>query len=239
MILVERAVEILPGVHWINIKHCNCYILAGKELTLIDTGFPRHAGTILKYIRTELHRSIFDLKTIILTHCDFDHVGNAKELRTITGASIATHREEVAYLEGRKMRLGPQGARWEVNAVYQLTASLMGLMKVLPLCVDIHLDDGDTIAGFRVIHVPGHTPGSIALYDSMRRILFTGDTMVYHNGKVHGSITRVTMDPEKACHSFNRLLSLDFDVMLAGHGKPLRPNASARIKALTRSNHSV
>ena len=96
--------EIIPGIHWIEGINGNCYLIDGSELTLIDTGLPRKAKKILGYITGGLGRKPGDLKTIILTHCDNDHIGNAFELRNKTGAKIAAHSLDAEYIAGRKQR---------------------------------------------------------------------------------------------------------------------------------------
>jgi glyoxylase-like metal-dependent hydrolase (beta-lactamase superfamily II) len=80
--------------------------------------------------------------------------------------------------------------------------------------------------------VPGHTAGSIALYDENRKILFSGDTLVYEAGIVHGSPPKLTMCPESVESSCEKLLAIDFDVMLGGHGAPFKPDAAKRIRAM-------
>ena len=106
-------------------------------------------------------------------------------------------------------------------------------MKVQPFQIDLVLNDGDKIAGLAVIHVPGHTPGSIALYDPKRKVLFTGDTLRYRDGKVEGPPKKFTMDPERVQQSIEKLKSLDFDIMLGGHGEPLKHDASAKVREFT------
>jgi glyoxylase-like metal-dependent hydrolase (beta-lactamase superfamily II) len=109
--------EIIRGIHLIDGVQCNCYLLESNGLSLIDTGYPGQTGSILKYIKKKLGRKPSDLKTIILTHCDIDHIGNARNLRDVTGARIAIHKIEAEYVAGRKTRLGPDPARWDIDAV--------------------------------------------------------------------------------------------------------------------------
>jgi hydroxyacylglutathione hydrolase len=227
--------EIIPGIHLIDGVKCNCYLVVGDSLVLIDTGLPNQAKKIINYITHKLHRRPDDLKTVILTHCDIDHIGSAKELRRITGAKIASYFDEVDYIAGRKQRRGPNPARKEVDAIYRMLGHLMILMKVQPLEVDIKLLDGETIADLKVIRAPGHTEGSMALYHTGNKVLFTGDAMIYTGRSMNNAPPRVTMDIESARLSFRKLKSLGFDIMLGGHGKPLMPNASIRIKELTGS----
>jgi glyoxylase-like metal-dependent hydrolase (beta-lactamase superfamily II) len=102
-------------------------------------------------------------------------------------------------------------------------------MRVKPFHVDILLNDGDTLLGLTVLHMPGHTQGSIALYDSKRKVLFIGDTLGFRDGAVQSPSKSVTMDMKQAYKSIEKLKDLDFTVMLSGHGEPLRSNASAKV----------
>ncbi len=227
--------EIVPGIHLIDGVKCNCYLVTGDHLALIDSGLPNQAKKIISYITNKLHSEPTDLKTIILTHCDIDHIGSAKELRTITGAKIACYFEETDYLTGRKQRRGSNPKRKDIDAVYRMLGHVMVLMKVQPLEVDIELSEGDLIGDLKVIHAPGHTEGSMALYYAKKKALFTGDAMVYTGRRIHNTAPKVSMDLESARLSFLKLKSLDFDIMLGGHGKPLMPNASSRVRELAKS----
>jgi glyoxylase-like metal-dependent hydrolase (beta-lactamase superfamily II) len=81
-----------------------------------------------------------------------------------------------------------------------------------------------------VVHTPGHTLGSISLYDPVRRVLFVGDAVRFVEGKIEGPPERFTADMQQAIKSIQKISQLDFDVMLSGHGEPLKPNASERVK---------
>jgi len=91
---------------------------------------------------------------------------------------------------------------------------------------DSLLKDGDEVAGLRVIHIPGHTPGSIALYDGT--LLFSGDTLNVREGRVQGPPPQYTADMRQAIASVRKLLSLKFDVLLPGHGDPVVGRASEK-----------
>jgi glyoxylase-like metal-dependent hydrolase (beta-lactamase superfamily II) len=108
---------------------------------------------------------------------------------------------------------------------------LLGLfLQVKPFLVDEIINNGDTIAGLTVLHLPGHTPGSIALYDPKRKVLFIGDTLGCKDGVVQVPPKSVTWDMKQAYRSIETLRTLDFTVMLSGHGEPLTSDASAKVK---------
>jgi len=215
--------ETVPGIHWIEGITGHCYIVVDKELTLIDTGMPHKTKKILRYITDELQRTPSELRTIVLTHCDIDHIGNALELRNLTGAKIAAHPHDAEVIAGKKIRMMPKGG---MRILFKL---LRSFMRVKPFHVDIMIKEGDNLSGFSVLHMPGHTMGSIALYDSKRKVLFIGDTLGCRDGVVQSPSKNVTMDMNQAYRSIEKLKDLDFIVMLSGHGEPLRSNASAKV----------
>ncbi|HXW95302.1 MAG TPA: MBL fold metallo-hydrolase, partial [Nitrososphaerales archaeon] len=97
------------------------------------------------------------------------------------------------------------------------------------------LKEGDTVGRLAVFHTPGHTPGSISLYDRQDRVLFVGDTARYVKGKLEGPPPRFTPHMDQAKASIERLSSLDFEVMLSGHGQPLRsPDAPRMMNDLSK-----
>lgn len=216
--------EIIPGVHLIEGISAHCYLIDGPELTLIDTGMPRKTKKILSYITSTLQKTPADLKTILLTHSDIDHIGNARELRSITGAEIAAHPQDAEVIAGKKPRQTPHRAMGFLLKVLEV------FLQSKPFPVDKIIDDGDRIAGLTVLHLPGHTPGSIALYDPKRKVLFIGDTLGCKNRVVQGPPKSMTWEINQAYRSIEKLKTLDFATMLSGHGEPLTTDASAKVR---------
>ncbi len=208
--------EIVRGVHQVDGISGNSYIINGKKMVVIDTGLPGNSRKIINYIRVALKRSPNDVTTIILTHYHADHSGNVYELKNLTGAIIAIHADDAAYISGKK----------------EVPAGRTAVQHVTP---DTLLQDGDKIAGLTCVHCPGHTPGSIALYDPNRRILFSGDTLGFDEGGVHGPPKEFSDDMEQVKSSINVLSRLDYDLMLPGHGLPLKPDAAVRVSEFSRS----
>ena len=218
--------EIIEGIHRVdeasaNMAHANVYLLInGKELTVIDTGTPGNAQKTVEYIQKLGHQPT-DVKTIILTHFHMDHMGSAKELKDLTNAKVAVHTEDADYVSGKKPLPKPK------NILFRAVSSFV---KPVPVQVDVILKEGDKIAGLVVIHTPGHTPGSIMLLDEERKVLFAGDTLRYDGKKVSGAPEQFSTDPNQIRESIAKASTLNFDVMLPGHGETLKPNASEEIK---------
>ena len=166
----------------------NCYLLfEGDKAVVIDPGY--EADTILRALDT-LGMS---LEAILLTHGHFDHVGAVKELVAETGCEVYIHAAE---------------------------ATLPPMMTAGELYFTRTYAEGDTITPvpgmeLRVLHTPGHTPGSVCLLwgDQM----FSGDTLFA------GSCGRVDLpggNPRQMLESLRRLASLEADYRVhPGHGE--------------------
>ncbi len=216
--------QIVEGIHKVDGVNANVYlVIDGEELTVIDTGMPRNTEKILNYV-LKINRQPSNISKIVLTHCHMDHVGSAKELKKITNASVAIHQDDADFLAGKKNLPAPKGV---MSIPFK---AFSPFFKFTPVQPDIILKENDKVGRLMVIHTPGHTPGSIALYDSERKVLFVGDTLRFNDGRINGPPGRFTLDVTKAIQSIEKISRLDFDVMLSGHGEALTANASERVK---------
>jgi len=118
---------------------------------------------------------------IILTHGHFDHIGAvsalAKEYRPRCsggqpGVTIAIHEADAEYLGPDAYSVHNRG----IKAVFGNSVNIETLLEPQP-SPDRLLKEGDTIGPLTVLHLPGHSPGSIALWDEKAGILFSGDTL--------------------------------------------------------------
>ena len=221
--------EIVPGIHQVDGVNGNCFLIVRDGLTLIDTGMPKNSAKIIKYIQDILKRKPTDIKTIVLTHFHIDHMGDASDLKTLSGANVAIHEADADYVAGRKTQPAPGGAKGMIFKV--LIPLFFGSRPVEP---DIKLSDGDTIAGLTSIHTPGHTPGSICLFDPASKILFVGDLLRFNGSKIEMGPS--SLDISEVRQSINKIAAIDFDIMLPGHGIPLRPDASVKVREFAKRN---
>ncbi len=176
----------------------NCYIVADektKEGLVIDPG--DDAPVILKRI---LQLGL-NIKYIVLTHSHFDHVSAAGAVKKATGAKLMMHQDDADTLND------------------SLLARLAGFVLHKVPEPDMLLKGWEDIAigelHFTVLHVPGHSPGCIALYG--QDVIFTGDILF------EGSIGRTDLpggNYDQIIDSINcRLLALDDDIKVyPGHG---------------------
>ncbi len=221
--------EILPGVHQVDGVNANSYFMLQDDgsLTLIDTGMSSDAKKILNYLSTNLSRKLSDVKTIVLTHAHVDHARGAYSIKKATGAKLAVHEADSEYVSGNQKLPSPKGA---IGFLFEIISPFF---KSKPVDVDQRLKDNDTIGRLTVLHTPGHTPGSISLYDRERRLVFVGDTIRYMKGKLEGPPRQFTTDMKEAIKSVEKISNLEFDTMLSGHGEVFKSNdAPRRVKAL-------
>lgn len=215
--------EILSDVHWIEGVTANTYLILGDQTTLIDTGTPGKQENILNYLQNVLKGKLEDIKTIVLTHHHMDHTGSLYELKKITNADVAAYKDDVDIVSGEKPSSDPIYMRF----VSRLMATFTSYKFIKP---DIGLQENDMVDNYRVIHTPGHTPGSIALYNSDNGVIFVGDTLTYNGNKVGGSPSFLINDREALKKSVKKILDFNPRIMLSGHGKPLIEDTSEMIK---------
>ena len=180
----------------------NCYVVGsetGREGMIIDPGAEPDA--ILKAVR----ETGLDIKLIVATHSHIDHVGAVKQVREKTGAAFAMH--EAA------------GQSRIVEGISRVLGGMMGGSFEKTPSPDRLLKDGEIIRvgdlQFTILHVPGHSPGGIAL--AGHGIVFTGDTLFQFSiGRTDlpGGDYAQLMDG-----IFNKLMVLpDETIVYSGHG---------------------
>jgi len=104
------------------------------------------------------------------------------------------------------------------------------VIKAAPVEPDLMLKESDKVGGLTVILTAGHSEGSISLLDTQRKVMFVGDALRFEKGKLTESPKQFNLDSAKARESIGKISTFDFDVMLGGHGDPLMPDASQKIK---------
>jgi glyoxylase-like metal-dependent hydrolase (beta-lactamase superfamily II) len=184
--------------------------------TLVDTGSPPDARTILS---ATLALTQGDApRRIILTHGHLDHAGAAGFLQEQWSIPVLTHRDERQYIDGT----GRYSAIWPAWWGFRLIKEPFGLLNRIrsPRTVD-PLADGDRIGSLEVVHVPGHTPGMIALIHRGDRAIVAGDTFISRGLQLYPPARFFTPDPPTAVRSMARLVDEDFDHLLASHGRPI------------------
>jgi glyoxylase-like metal-dependent hydrolase (beta-lactamase superfamily II) len=225
--------EIIKGLHTIDdTGFVNIYLLVEENgLTIIDTGMPGNAQKIVECAGTLGYKST-DIKTIVLTHADLDHSGSAKQLKELTGAEIAIGVLDAPRVEGKM----------ELKAAKDLSSRVFGIVSKFgrfeTFKPNLLLKEGDRVGSLSVIETPGHTDGSICLYGE-RAFMFVGDTLRGDdNGGVQPPSDTMTYDMQKVWESIKKLSHFECDIMLPGHGKPVMPDASKKVRELLQKHYS-
>ena len=220
-----KELEVSDGIHLISrVRGANAYLVESEEsVTVVDTGLPGNAGKILDYVeKAGWHRS--DVRMIILTHSDVDHVGSAARLRKETGAKIAIHEADAPKVSGEEPWRTAKGV---LGLVFRLIGLLMRFNRFR---ADVLVRHSDVFDGLIVVHTPGHTEGSICLYIP-GRALFVGDTLLTNHERML-SLPRksVSGDLNVAKDSIRKLSQLDYSTLLPGHGPSIEQNASVVVR---------
>lgn len=192
----------------------NAYLLeTDQDVVLVDAGLPLCEEIILaRLARLGRH----DLRLIIITHAHVDHYGSAAALRRVTGAAIAVHRADAADMAAGRTRLGTIRAwGWTQYALPLLEP----LLRVEPTAPDLLLDEGTLPCALgvdaRIVHLPGHTPGSCALIIE-GQYAFIGD-LISTNRTVHVQ-SSYAQDWRQVAASVEKLRSYAPVQLFPGHG---------------------
>lgn len=210
--------KIIDNVYVVPEVVSNTYILLDPDgLTIIDAAMPRSEKKILDYL-AGLGKSARDVKRILLTHSDIDHIGSLTPLHKATGArTYASHIEAQAIAVGKASR----PIKRALTPRRLLLILLSPFLRPPPFKVDEILTEGQTLpvlGGLRVVETPGHTPGHISLYAPSAGILFCGDSMVTDAAGIHGSRPGLTWDEARARESERRQAALGARIVCSGHG---------------------
>lgn len=173
----------------------NCYIIKDNDKSyIIDPG--DDGDKILSFIKS----NSLNVKNIILTHGHFDHIGAVGFLREkLLSMNVSIHVNDNINLSDANKNLS------------HFLGNKMEFEKA-----EVLLKEGDIIGNFRVISTPGHTPGSISLYNEKEKTLFSGD-LIFDKGT--GRTDLPGGDHETLFGSINKIMELSDDIIVyPGHG---------------------
>jgi glyoxylase-like metal-dependent hydrolase (beta-lactamase superfamily II) len=246
--------DALNHVYEIPLGDAKAFIIEGEKTILVDTGiapFPpevlaffEQSGVKLgdeqqiehfkkgsfQFIMDFILEKGFTVDTIICTHYHPDHTGCLKKLKEILNVPVAMHPLDTPFVEGKQ----------EPPPSTMLPPEVAKHFKIEPCQVDLSLEHNQMFTpDLQVIHLAGHTKGSLCLLFK-EEVLLAGDTVMGKNplnpergsSELNPPMPITTMDQEKAVRNLKKLLNYRFQVILPSHGEPIKENAKEKLKKL-------
>jgi glyoxylase-like metal-dependent hydrolase (beta-lactamase superfamily II) len=191
---------------------------------LVDTGPADAAEALVEEIQ-QAGFHLDDLERIVITHAHADHAGGADAILKRKRVKVYAHPYDIAALEGKApMSYGSGPVGW----LRRRAARAEPLFSVVPA------SPREPIRGlphWQVLHTPGHTPGSLSLFEPVHGLLLCGDAITARGGRLTLA-DRMVSDSAEAAKTLGLLASLNVEVLACGHGHVLRPRAWQKIEAL-------
>jgi glyoxylase-like metal-dependent hydrolase (beta-lactamase superfamily II) len=252
-----KIAEGLYSVAYTKGGRVHCFLVdTGIGLILIDTGYTADAGPIIEEVKAmgQVRRNIL---AVVLTHAHKSHISGLAEIsgwknappewgrglkgldsegRPLPTVPVCAAESEIPIIEGRA-KATPVGWRMPrpFNAEVMFLQAMLnwGIGSHTPVRVDQRLKEGDKVGPLEVLEVPGHTPGSLAMWWPERKALFAGDTVA--SWPALGPWESFNLDPVAAKRSVAKMAELSsVQYLLVGHGEPITDGAHDILKLLAK-----
>ncbi len=206
--------QLSDQLHWLKSAISNAYLYEDKSgWVLVDTGMGKGVDP-LAYLH-KLGHSPGQLKHIVVTHADIDHIGNLHSIQAQSGAQIYASQLSAEHLRNATFPVH--------NNFFVDKPSLLMRRKPIDAGVIQTVADGDQlpfVAGLRVVATPGHTADHVAYFSPLTGILFAGDALMSRNKKLTPSPKFISLDYAQAQQSAIKLAELNPGQICCGHGAP-------------------
>lgn len=235
--MIEKVIE---GVLWIPgrdrfFPDSHTYVIGkpnSEDYTLVDAGLMEMGSFKIEALKSA-GIPLTHVKRIIMTHTHLDHIGALPELmKEMPHLEVWIHMEEALYLErgDESVVFGNQMFESMIRSQFSVPA---GLFRIV---VHRKLEGGEVadLGGltFRILHLPGHSSGSIGLFNEKHRLFLSGDTL-YADGAI-GRYDLATADPSKLKTSLEHIDRLEVDILLPCHNRIVKAGAAPMVKNTVR-----
>ena len=211
--------------HRIGLVNVSSYLIYRLgEAVLVDCGSSGSELKILEALK-KLGLEPGMLKLLVLTHSHFDHAGSAKRLKELTGCKVMVHQTEAGRLSKGYSPI-PPGTRWKAKLLVTMgrifARKLMNFPGAEP---DLLVDDVFDLEAYgfpgKVIHMPGHTLGSMTVMMEGGELI-GGDTVFGLENKQH--FPPFAEDQKALVESWKKLRQLEVKTFYPAHGRPFPRN---------------
>jgi len=223
--------ELMPNVHYFTNQIVNLVMIAlpKGEWVLVDAGMPKSSNEIIR-VAEELFGMDKAPLAIILTHGHFDHVGSIVDLVEKWNAPVFAHTLEFPFLTGLQAYPEPDtsvegGILAKISSYYpNEPIDIKNCLQALPIDNSVPF-----LEEWQWIHIPGHSPGQIALFRERDRVLISADAIItvrqdsmykvlLQTIEICGPPVYLTTDWSDAFQSVKRLIDLNPNILIPGHG---------------------
>lgn len=232
------AVQLAPGVWRIptapaDLVSSFAFVDDDGQVTLVDAGTKRAPRRILAGLE-HIGVAPSDVTRLLVTHAHPDHIGGLATMRGRTGATVAVHERDAAYVREGK---GPVLDRSTLGG--RLFRRNRGSA---PTPVEDELVDGQVLdvgGGLRVVHTPGHSPGHVALLHQASSVLITGDSIWNMRSRMTWPVPAFCTDVAMAKETAHVLAELEYQVAAFTHGPEIREGAREAVRGFLRERARV
>jgi hydroxyacylglutathione hydrolase len=210
----------------------NVYFIEERDggVTVFDAGIQ----AMTKHV-ADVGRIMGGINRIVLGHAHSDHRGAASGVQ----APVWSHEDEAQYAEGDPEPYFDFSTLPTWSKAGPVRAAYPHMLKIWdggPVRIDRTLNEGDTVAGFEVVHLPGHAPGLIGLWREADRVALASDTF-YTLDATTGDFgpprvprSEFNLDTEQARASIRKLAALEPRLAWSGHADPLSGDVRAQLE---------
>jgi glyoxylase-like metal-dependent hydrolase (beta-lactamase superfamily II) len=201
--------------------HINAFVIgdaAKGPVSLIDSGPPQTSREGIDHALRPVGVTLDDVHQVLHTHGHIDHIGGDTQLRENGDVALMIHRDDAVFLEDRPLSFDLAYTAGKRNAPEHRRRFLS---EIGPnLSVDRYLEDGDSIdlgqdTKLQVVHLPGHTPGSVGYYWEKEGLLMGGDSLPGLGTR--GGFLPIIQDLAAYIQSVERAKSMSLRTLVLGH----------------------